>query len=59
MKHSEVDYINAGHRIERAKTAQAYTAETQRVRVMLESETIEDQTEARRLIARGREEARL
>lgn len=58
MQHSEADYINAGYRIERAKTPQAYAAETQRVRVMLESETIEDQAEARRLIARGEEEAR-
>lgn len=58
MKHSESDYVNAGYRIERAKTPSAYMAETSRVRAMLESETIEDQTEARRLIARGIEEAR-
>lgn len=58
MKHSEADYISAGYRIERAKTPAAYTAETQRVRVMLEAETIEDQTEARRLIQRGQQEAR-
>ena len=58
MKHSEGDYVNAGYRIERAKTPQAYTAETQRVRVMLEAETIEDQAEARRLIARGQKESR-
>ena len=58
MKHSDADYINAGYRIERAKTPQAYTAATQRVRVMLESETIEDQAEARRLIECGIQEAR-
>ena len=58
MKHPENDYIQAGYRIERAKTPSAYAAETQRIRVMLESETIEDQTEARRLIAQGIEEAR-
>lgn len=58
MKHTEHDYIEAGYRIERAKTPSAYTAETQRVRVMLESETIEDQTEARKLIDQGIQEAR-
>lgn len=58
MIHTEHDYIEAGYRVEKAKTPSAYTAETQRIRVMLESETIEDQTEARRLIAQGIEEAR-
>lgn len=58
MKHTEHDYIEAGYRAEKAKTPSAYTVETQRIRVMLESETIEDQTEARRLIAQGIEEAR-
>lgn len=58
MKHTEHDYIEAGYRVEKAKTPSAYAAETQRIRVMLESETIEDQTEARRLIAQGIEEAR-
>lgn len=58
MKYTEHDYIEAGYRVEKAKTPSSYTAETQRIRVMLESETIEDQTEARRLIAQGIEEAR-
>lgn len=58
MKHTEHDYIEAGYRIERTKTPTDYAIQTQRVRVMLESETIEDQTEARRLIAQGIEEAR-
>ena len=58
MKHTEHDYIEAGYRVERAKTPSAYTAETQRIRVLLESETIEDQTEARRFIAQGIEGAR-
>lgn len=58
MKHTEHDYIQAGYRVEKAKTPSAYTAETQRIRMMLESETIEDQTEARRLIALGIAEAR-
>jgi hypothetical protein len=58
VKHTENDYIQAGYRTERAKTPSAYAAETQRIRVMLEAETIEDQREARRLIAQGIEEAR-
>lgn len=55
MKHTESDYINAGARYEYANGA---VAEAQRIRLMLETETLEDQTEARRLIARGIEEAR-
>lgn len=58
MRHSENDYIQAGYRVERAKTPTAYVAETQRIRVMLESETVPEQTEARRLIAIGIDEAR-
>jgi len=55
MNHTEADYITAGYRYEVAKQS---LAEAQRIRTMLESETPEDQTEARRLIAQGREEAR-
>ena len=58
MKHAESDYIQAGYRYERAATPNAAIAEAQRMRNMLESETIEDQTEARRLINQGIEEAR-
>ena len=55
MNHTESEYITAGYRYEVAKQS---LAEAQRIRTMLESETPEDQTEARRLIAQGREEAR-
>jgi len=55
MKHTESEYITAGYRYEIAKQS---LAEAQRIRYMLELETPEDQTEARRLIAQGREEAR-
>jgi hypothetical protein len=55
MRHTESEYVTAGYRYEVAKQS---LAEAQRIRVMLESETPEDQTEARRLIAQGREEAR-
>lgn len=58
MKHTEHDYIQAGYRYERATTPNAAIAEAQRMRNMLESETIEDQTEARRLINQGIQEAR-
>jgi hypothetical protein len=52
MKHSEAEYINAGHAYEKGRKA----AET--LRHMLEAETPEDRAEGRRLIEQGREEAR-
>jgi hypothetical protein len=52
MKHTESEYINAGHAYERGRKA----AET--LRHMLEAETLEDRAEARRLIEQGRQEAR-
>lgn len=58
MKHTENDYIQAGYKYERASSPNAAIAEAQRMRNMLESETIEDQAEARRLINQGIEEAR-
>jgi hypothetical protein len=57
MKHAENDYISAGYKFERAST-QAARAISEKIRAMLDAETIDDQTEARRLIERGREEAR-
>lgn len=55
MNYTEHEYIEAGFRYERAAQS---TGEAQRIRTMLESETPDDQMEARGLIARGREEAR-
>lgn len=55
MNHTEGDYIAAGFRYERKLQA---IAEAQTIRRMLESETPEDQAEARRLIEQGRQEAR-
>jgi len=52
MKYTESDYINAGYAYEKGRKA----AET--IRHMLEAETIEERTEARRLIEQGRQEAR-
>ena len=53
MKYSEADYINAGFAYEKGRKA----GET--LRKMLEAEDIDERTEARRLIERGRAEARL
>lgn len=58
MIHSEHDYHLAGYRYERAASPDAARAQAQQIRTMLERETPDDQTEARRLIAQGIEEAR-
>ena len=58
MKHPEADYINAGHRYERARSPAQVAAASQAIRVLLEAEKPHDQTEARHLIERGRQEAR-
>jgi len=58
MRHTESEYIRAGYKYEKERGALANTAQAYVIRRMLESETPEDQTEARRLIAQGREEAR-
>lgn len=52
VKHTENEYIQAGHRYEQGKTP----AET--LRRMIEAEQIDDRAEARRLIEQGRQEAR-
>lgn len=53
MNYAEADYINAGYRYERG------SIQGDALRHMIESERIEDRAEARRLIALGRDEARL
>jgi len=58
MKYPEAAYINAGHAYEKARTPQATQARAQTIRAMLEAETIDDRTEARRLVDTGRQEAR-
>lgn len=55
MNYTTADYITAGYNYERAKMA---TAAAEIIRKMLESEHIEERTEARRLIEQGRKEAR-
>lgn len=58
MKHTEHAHIEAGNRYERASTPGQVTAASQTIRAMLEAEKPHDQTEARRLIEQGRQEAR-
>lgn len=58
MKHTEHSYIEAGYKYEKAITPAAAAARAQAIRVMLESEKIDDHAEARRLIEQGRQEAR-
>ena len=58
MNHAPADYVNAGYKFESARNQDAARAQAQRIRAMLTSETPEDQTEARRLIDQGRQEAR-
>lgn len=58
MKHTENQYIQAGYKYEKARTPAGSAAQAQAIRVMLESEHIEDHAEARRLIEQGRQEAR-
>ena len=58
MKHAENDYIQAGYQYERAPTPNMAIAIASRMRAMIESERPDEQTEARRLIALGIDEAR-
>ena len=58
MQHPENDYIQAGYRYERAPTPNAAIAIASRMRMMIESERPDEQTEARRLRALGIDEAR-
>lgn len=52
MNHAPAQYINAGFSYELGKTP------AQTLRTMLEAESLEDRTEARKLIETGRAEAR-
>lgn len=57
MNHAPADYIRAGARLERARTHAAYAAQLERIRAMLAAEP--DRDEPRRLIERGRADARM
>ena len=58
MNHTESDYINEGARYERAINPDTARAIAYKLRAMLASERIEDQSYARELIEKGRKEAR-
>lgn len=58
MKHTESQYINVGYEYESAKTPASARAVAQKIRKMLEEEDIIEQSDARYLIERGRQEAR-
>lgn len=54
MKFTEHEYIQAGYMYEKAKTGyQAWV-----IRLMIESERIEDRAQARHLVEQGRKDAR-
>lgn len=58
MNHTEHDYITEGARYERATNPDTARAIAYKLRAMLASERIEDQSYARELIEQGRKEAR-
>lgn len=58
MNYPEANYIRAGYQYERATTPDAARARAEVIRAMLRTEHPTNQTEARRLIEQGRQEAR-
>ena len=58
MKHAQADYINAGYRYEKATSADKARAVAESIRRMLQEENINDHTDARYFVERGRQEAR-
>lgn len=58
MNHTEQEYISEGARYERATSTEVARAIAYKLRAMLASERVEDQSYARELIEQGRKEAR-
>ena len=58
MNHTENDYIQAGYRYEKAKGADQARARAEVIRLMIESERVEDRAHARYLVEQGRKDAR-
>jgi hypothetical protein len=58
MKHAQADYINAGYKYEKASNADKARAVAESIRKMLNDEHINEQTDARYFVERGRQEAR-
>ena len=50
MKHAEVQYISLGFKYERAQSSEAGQAAAQAIRMLMESEKIEDRADARYLV---------
>lgn len=59
MNHTEADYVNTGFKFEKAQSTDKARALANKLRAMLSSEKPHDQTEALKLIEKGRAEARL
>lgn len=58
MKHAQADYINVGYRYEKATSADKARAVAETIRHMIQGEHVDDQTDARYFVERGRQEAR-
>ena len=58
MKHAQAEYINAGYRYEKANSADKARAVAEGIRRMLQDEHIDEQSDARYFVERGRKEAR-
>ena len=58
MKHTEHAYIEAGYRYAKAKNEHERIQRARLIRLMLESERIDDRAHARYLVEQGRKDAR-
>ena len=58
MKHTEHKYITLGYKYERAQSSDAGNAVAEAIRNLLESESVDDRSEARQMVEQGRKEAR-
>lgn len=58
MKFAEAEYLNLGYQLEKAPNTSRERQILVALREKMEQEDIEDRGEARRLVERGRQEAR-
>jgi hypothetical protein len=58
MKHAQADYINAGYKYEKATNADKARAVAESIRRMLQDEHVDEHSDARYFVERGRKEAR-
>jgi hypothetical protein len=59
MTSAEHKYIDLGYKYERAQSSEAGQAVAHAIRTLMEAERIEDRADARYLVERGRQEARM